>query len=291
MFSRHVLLGCISLLLVQLATSACTNGAGETIESVYRLPTKFEASAVEVYEALNVSIAIANESLAEILALDQTVVIQAQLDEISDVPPKLTFENTLGAINRMMYELWHPGYRLNLLSQTSDIVEVRDAATEAIVLMSKWGRDNVEYNVNLYSIIVAFAQTEEAAALTGEKFRYLNETMNDYKRKGMALSEEDRAQLVAWEERLDILTTNIDTAITNDAGIVEFTLQELEGLPELKLASLVYNETTGNYTVSTAISTQYSAVSTYASNSDSRLKLLVTDNQRAMEVNGEPILE
>jgi Zn-dependent oligopeptidase len=277
--------------LVQLVSSACTNGAGETIESVYRLPTKFENSSVEVYEALNVSIAIATETLSEILALDQTVVIQAQLDQVSDVPPKLTFDNTLGAINRMMYELWHPGYRLNLLSKTSDIEEVRNAATEAVVLLSKWSRDNVEYDVNLYSIIAAFAQTEEAAALTGEKFRYLNETMNDYKRKGMALSEEDRAQLVAWEERLDILTTNIDTAITNDAGAVEFTLQELAGLPEQKLASLVYNETTGKYMASTAISSQYSAVSTYANNSDTRLKLLLTDNQRAMEENGEPILE
>lgn len=291
MFSRHVFLGCISLLLVQLASSACTNGAGATIESVYRLPTKFEGSSAEVFEALNVSIAIATETLSEILALDQTVVIQAQLDQISEVPPKLTFDNTLGAVTRMYYELWLPGYRLNVLSQASDKEEVRNAATEAGVLMSKWSRDNVEYDVNLYSIIAAFAQTEEAAALTGEKLRYLNETMNDYKRKGMALSESDRAQLVAMEERLDILTTNIDTAITNDVGAVEFTLQELEGLPEQKLASLLYNETTDKYMASTAIATQYSAVSTYASNSDTRLKLLRTDNQRAMEENGEPILE
>jgi Zn-dependent oligopeptidase len=292
MFSRCVILGCLCLLLGgQLASSACTDGAGETIQSVYRLPTSFEASALEVNQTLDDAIEVAAEALTEILALDQTVVIQAQLDQVADVPPILTFENTLGAINRMMYELWQPGYRLNLLSKTSDKVEVRDSATEAVVQMSKWSRDNVEYNINLYSIVAAFAQSEEAAALTGEKLRYLTESMNDYKRKGMALNETARAQLVAWEERLDVLTTEIDTAITNDVGTVEFTLEQLEGLPEQKLASLEYNATTNKYTAATAIASQYSAVSTYASNNETRLTMMLTDNQRAMEENGEPILE
>jgi Zn-dependent oligopeptidase len=294
MFSRRMILGCIGCLLlssVQLASSACTDGSGQTLQSVQRLPTSFEATALEVNETLATAIEVAEVSLADILALEQTVVLQAQLEQISDVPPILTYENTLSAINRMMYELWQPGYRLNLLSKTSDKVEVRDAATEAVVQMSKWSRDNIEYNVNLYGIIAAFAQTEEAVALTGEKFRYLNETMNDYKRKGMALSEAERAELVAMEERLDVLTTEIDTAITNDVGAVEFTLAELAGLPETKLASLDYNATTDLYTAATAIASQYSAVSTYANKSDTRLRILLTDNQRAMEENGEPILE
>jgi Zn-dependent oligopeptidase len=298
MLSRHVILGCIGLLLsssVPLASSACTNDdTGETLLSVSRLPTRFEATALEVNETLAAAIEVAEVSLSDILALEQNVsavVLQAQLQQISDVPPLLTYENTLSAINRMMYELWQPGYRLNLLSKTSDIVEVRDAATEAVVQMSKWSRDHVEYNVILYNIIAAFAQTDEAASLTGEKFRYLNETMNDYKRKGMALSEAERAELVAMEERLDVLTTEIDTAITNDVGAVAFTLDDLAGLPETKLAALDYNATTDLYTAATAIASQYSAVSTYANKSDTRLRILRTDNQRAMQENGEPILE
>jgi len=203
----------------------------------------------------------------------------------------LSFDNTVGSLDRLLSELWISGNRLHLLSQTSDNEEIRDAATSAAVSIETWGVKNIDFNLDLYRLLAAFGETDEAAMLSGERLRLLTRTLADYERRGMALDDESRAQLEDWEDQLAEHTSKISTNIKDDEGSVEFFLEELEGLTDQQLAVLSYDANTTRYTALTAISSQYDAVITYANKSKTRLKILHTDLQRAMQENGQLILE
>ena len=280
---------CIVLLLTGLASSACMDGNGKPLMSTFRFPA-FEDSALQVQVTYNTTILDAAKSLSEILSLDAPFSIQSFANAPDGISP-VTFDNTLGALSELLFELWLPGYRLYLLSQTSEDEEIRDTATQSVVNMEKWGRDNIDFNLDLYKLIAAYADTDEAAKLTGEPRRLLTETLADYQRRGMMLGDDDRAQLTEWEDRLSELTTAISGNINGDEGAIEFTTAELEGLSEQQLASLKYNANTSTYTALTAISSQYSTVAGYATASETRRETIRVRTQRAMTTNGELILE
>jgi Zn-dependent oligopeptidase len=267
---------CLLSLLVA-SSDACTNDDGAPIPSVFQYP-EFENSYLDIMQTYNESINAAELSLANILSLDPA-------------GGNLTFDNTLGAVERFTDDFWIAGNRLYFLSQVSDNEEIRSAGIDADVNMKKWAREKVSYNLELYQLLKAFAATDEAAALTGEPRRLLDETIKGYERRGMGLSEDDRAQLVEWQDRLSELTTNISINIVDDVGLVEFTLKELTGLSEQQLDTLEYNENTTTYSVLTAIADQYVTVTTYAEYEETRLEALIGRISRAMEANGELILE
>ena len=93
--------------------------------------------------------------------------------------------------------------------------EVRNAAQEAGEKISKWTSDLV-FRRDLYDAIEAYAATDEAASLTGERARYVDYTRRDFRRAGHALSEEERDEIQEQRTRLVELgvafTRNIDEA-------------------------------------------------------------------------------
>ena len=276
------------LALSVLPSWACTDRDGAPIPSIFELPT-FEDTPVAVQATYNASISTATTSLSEVLSLDPALSTFSANEE--ELPLLLTYENTIGALSRLLRGVWEPGYRLYLLSQTSDQEEMRNSALQAVVGMEKWARDNIDFNRDLYKVIAAFAETDEAAGLSGERLQLFNGTLAGYERRGMALSANDRAQVTSWEDRLSELTTNITTNINNDEGAVDFVLQELAGLTEQQLAALQYNANTTMYTALTAIRAHYGIVAGYADDSNTRLKAVRARLTRVMEENGDLILE
>ena len=52
-------------------------------------------------------------------------------------------------------------------------------------------------NSELFAAVAAYAATDEAAALTGEHRRYLDKTLDDFKRQGADLPDEQKRLIVA----------------------------------------------------------------------------------------------
>jgi len=166
--------------------------------------------------------------------------------------------------------------------------DVRDAAQEAEEKISKWTSDLV-FRRDLYEAINAYAATDEAASLPGERARYLEFLQRDLRRAGHALSEEERAEVQKHRTRLVELgvafTRNIDEA----QGGLDLTRDQLAGMPDDYATRLSPGEIEDTFRVSIDYPDYYPFMD-MADDRDLRRRLQFIFYNKAVEEN-EPILE
>src|SRR5687768_4432231 len=78
---------------------------------------------------------------------------------------------------------------------------VRDAANEAEERIDKW-RVATVFRSDLYEAVQAFAATDEARSLEGERARLLEHWLRDFRRAGHELAEAERTELERQRTRL-----------------------------------------------------------------------------------------
>jgi len=121
---------------------------------------------------------------------------------------------------------------------------VRDAAQEAEERIIKWQSDLV-FRRDLYEAVEAFAATDEAAALEGERARLLAFSRRDLRRAGHALSSEDRDQVQRLNTRLVELGVAFSRNIDEAEDCIEVGIDRLAGLPESYIEGLADGEAEG----------------------------------------------
>jgi thimet oligopeptidase len=166
--------------------------------------------------------------------------------------------------------------------------EVRDAAQEAEEKLSKWTSDLV-FRRELYNAVAAYAVTDQATALEGERARYLEYTMRDFRRAGHALSEEDRAEVQQHRTRLVELGVAFNRNIDEAEGGLDLTREQLAGLPDEFIDRLSPGETEGTHRVSIDYPDYY-PIMEMAEDRELRRRLQFIFYNKAVEEN-EPILE
>lgn len=277
MYSKHWAIHLIwGVVLIWLAILWCVGPKSEpALERVLEWP-ELEADADEIRATRDRAIATAARELDVILA---------------QPPADVTFESTLLALDALDHEYSKHWDRMELLQYASPDDAVRDAASEASVAMEKWYVENIALSERLYALIQAFSHTEEAEHLSGEDRLLLDETLDDYRREGLTLSSEDRAQIASWRSRLAELDTQIGLNINADEGIVAFERDDLQGLTDEDVRAFERDEATGRYLVRTALRSQYDLVMKHAVRSETRRRALEANLRRAMDENAELILE
>jgi Zn-dependent oligopeptidase len=203
----------------------------------------------------------------------------------------LTFDNTIGEFERLQDDYIIMEKHVNLLEQASDIAEVREASQQIGIDIETWERTNILFNTDLYVLLVAYNQTENAALLSGQPRRLLDITLGDFQERGVGLSKHDRRLLQDWMGRLSELESTISGNIIDDMGEVDFTAEELKGLTDDQLAEFEYDTKTGKYKVLTATPSQDTDVMLYAINPNTRLKTVTGWLSRNKDKNGPLILE
>ena len=164
---------------------------------------------------------------------------QADLEiaEIIAIPDdQRTFENTVGALDDMMARLDEASNLAVFMSYVHPDPAIREAASGGEQMWSDWSID-FSKNIDLYNAVKAYAGTNPT--LVGEQSRMLEHTMRDYKRSGMTLSAEDRAQLTEIQKELGKLSIEFEANIRNDETVIPMTLDELDGVPQDVVDSLV----------------------------------------------------
>ena len=139
--------------------------------------------------------------------------------------------------------------RSGFIGQIHTDPEVRDAGTQAEERLNKW-RVALAFREDLYRAVRAFADTDEARALTGERARLLEHCLRDFRRAGHELSAEDRAELERLRTRLVELEVAFQRNINEYQDAIEVTREQLEGMPEEYVARLKAGEREGTYRVS-----------------------------------------
>jgi oligopeptidase A len=90
-------------------------------------------------------------------------------------------------------------------------------------------------NDALYRTILAFSETEEAKALAATEKRFVEKTIDDFRRHGAELQPDDKEKLQAMEIELTKLTTRFSQNVLDETNAFELVLtdeSQLAGLPE-----------------------------------------------------------
>ena len=125
---------------------------------------------------------------------------------------------------------------------------VRDAGQAAEEKLTKW-RVDLPFREDLNAAVAAYALTDEAAALEGERRRFLDHLGRDLRRAGHGLAPGQRAELQALRARLVELEVAFQRNIDEFSDGLELTRDDLAGLPDTYVEGLRPGEAPGTYRV------------------------------------------
>lgn len=84
----------------------------------------------------------------------------------------------------------------------------------------------------MFSVVKAFAETEEAKTLNPEQKRYLADYLRAAKRGGLELSDEKLEQLKTLKKKLSDMGTDFRRCLSEDTSFFWIDEAELDGVPE-----------------------------------------------------------
>lgn len=169
--------------------------------------------------------------------------------DITTVTGPRTWENTMAPLDRISALLVRSYGTGPFMARAHPDKAVRDAAQQAEETLTKWETD-LGFRRDLYEAVEAYAATDEAATLTGERARHLDHTRRDFRRAGHGLPEADRAEL----QRLRTRLVELDVAFTRNIDEYEdgldLTVDQLAGVPADVVGRLAEGATPGTLRVS-----------------------------------------
>ena len=214
----------------------------------------------ELTERVEAAFAAADVEIAQIIAIDDQ---------------QRTYENTIGAIDDMMARLDGASNLAVFMAYVHPDAAIREAAQAGEQLWSDWSID-FSSNEDLYKAVKVFAATKPD--LQGERARYLEHMMRDYRRAGMMLSSEDREQLKKIKKEIGTLSIEFESNIRSDETIIPVTLEELDGVPQDTIDTLT--EVGSVYLVTLDYPT-YGPIMDYCNNATTRQKVWMSYCRRA----------
>jgi thimet oligopeptidase len=147
-------------------------------------------------------------------------------------PSALEYGQTLGKLDDVLLELDTAGAFPYLMAVAHPAPEVREAAKACEpktdrFLTAMW------LDADVASVLTAYAAKGEA--LGGEKARFLEHVLRDFRRNGLDLSPSDQARVRAMNEEMTQIGQDFMSAIGASRAVVEVPAAALEGLsPEYK---------------------------------------------------------
>lgn len=210
----------------------------------------------------------------------------AALDQVGKLKvDKVTFDNTIRALDDTAFKIGLSANRVYLIKETSTNAALREVATEAVKELEEW-TVGLDYREDVYRAVQAFADTKPA--LGGEDAKLLNETLRDYRRVGFGLPKAERDDVERMRKELSRLETDFQSNVTKAQKSLKFTKAELEGVPE----GFLEQAKTGDdeYTVKVNVTWHYMAVMDNAKKEETRKRVYMEQNNLAREEN-VPLLE
>ena len=234
--------------------------------SVISLP-QFETTPEAVARSVTNTIAVANGALDRVGQLD---------------PKRVTFANTIHALDDISYRANLTANRLGLLKETSTNAAVREAATDGVKALEEWAV-GIDYREDVYAAAKAYASTQPR--LEGEDGKLFAETMRDYRRAGLELPKEKRAEVEKMRKELSRLTTDFESNVTKAKKALKFTKAELDGVPESFLTQEGIKTGPDEYTVMANITYHFITVMENARKEETRKQLEVAHDDLARDEN------
>ncbi|MDX1979920.1 MAG: M3 family metallopeptidase [Bryobacteraceae bacterium] len=173
-------------------------------------------------------------------AIDQLIAeSQSNIDAIASASGPRTFANTLHALDEATEDLDYAVSLVRHLEHVTTYPELR-AAHNAIEPKTSEFYSMIPLHEGLWKALREYAATEEAAGLTGVRKRYLEKTLDAFRRRGAELGPEGKKRLAEIDVELAQITTRYSEHVldaTNAFEEIITTESGLAGLPESAIAA------------------------------------------------------
>jgi Zn-dependent oligopeptidase len=176
---------------------------------------------------------------------------QGILEEMVGPKDERTFENTMLPIDRISDVLSKANARYAFMGYVHPDKEIRSAAKTAEEKLETFGVEMV-FRDDLNAAVKEYADTGDAAALEGERARFVEFTLRDLRHAGHELSAEARARVKERTQRLVELGVRFQENIDEWEDHILVTADELDGLPPTFAEALETDEETGKLKVTLA---------------------------------------
>jgi thimet oligopeptidase len=171
------------------------------------------------------------------------------LGEMVKVPDaNRTFDNTMLPMGRVEDVLGQAFGKYAFMAYVSKDEKLRDVARAQEEAMNKYGVD-LGFREDIYNAVKSYSNSADAKALTGERKRFLDFTLRDYRRNGFELSKSKREKVQKLQKRMVELGLAFEKNINEWDDGIEVPPDRAGGLNENYLAGLKKKEN-GNYWVS-----------------------------------------
>ena len=227
-------------------------------------------------------------SADEVTALTDAAIARAEELVATTVDQSsLTWDTVLQPLEDAGDELGRAYGRGAFLANVHPDPDLRDAGREAEQRIQQW-QVGLVFRDDLYAAVSAYADTDDAAALTGERARLLAFVQRDLRRAGHELAPEARAEMQERSERLVEIGVAFQRNLADFDDPLTVTREDLAGMPESYVDGLAEGPDDGTYLVTLA----YPDVVPFmerAERRDLRQELDRRFNNRAVDAN-KPLL-
>ncbi len=161
-----------------------------------------------------------------------------------------TFENTIYALESSDYLFGSQIMAIETLSMVSPIESVRNTTKNTIKKLGQKMVD-IEHDKGLYNAVLEYraGPNYKKEKLSEEEKKLLIDTIKEYRRMGFDLSEKKQKRLKEIFKRLSKLSNDFNNNINEYYDFILVTRNELNGLPERYINSLIKDKKTGKYKV------------------------------------------
>jgi thimet oligopeptidase len=243
----------------------------------------FHAAAAKANAVLTIPDWEQTPETVEASTKDAIAKANAALDQIGKQDPaKVTFKNTIVALDDLSYEAGLTANKVNIIKESSTNPAMRTAAENAEKVFQEWAV-GIDYREDVYKTIKTFADTHPK--LSGEDKRLFDETLRDYRRAGLALPPDKRKEVEELRKQLSNLGTDFEKNIVEVKAPVVFTKTELDGVPDSFFSSPGVKTGDDAYTVMANVTWQFMTVEENARSEATRKKLYVIHDSLAKDTN------
>ncbi len=163
----------------------------------------------------------------------------------------LTWDTVLGPLDEATAVLGTAYGRGAFLANVHPDPELRDAARAAEQRIQQW-QVGLVFRDDLAAAVRAYAATDDAAQLEGERARMLAFVQRDLRRAGHDLDPDARAEMQERSERLVELGVAFQRNLADHENPLTVTRDDLVGLPDAYVEGLAAGDEEGTYLVTLA---------------------------------------
>lgn len=194
---------------------------------------------------------------------------------------KQNLQNTLFAMDATQYDITDLQMKLGLITSTYEDDSTRTIANDESDKLSLYS-SNVLLNEDLYKSLKQFSLSPEANSLNQPQKKFLRDLLIAFEKNGMKISADGRKSLEAINKKMIEFGSAFDRNIAESKDSVEFTSDDLKGLPSDVMEP--WKRANGKYMVYVNGPNSIK-ISQYAESGNTRRTMYIHYNNRAFPKN------